>query len=244
MIGNKILYVSYSKYETKMLHIIFKKLLIRKGKLSMENVNSNVKMVSNEEWYEITKTMVLGLYHSSKYYTVQRFFTAEDCVSEMYIKLLEKHYFEKYNGKTEIHAYVKVAVVRQFIDWTRKYIKRQHESVDKENDEGLTLLSRLADDANNQAYDYEFSSLLNSTINAVSDETDSKVVGYSPVLNREVTLSNRNILFHLSQGMTEDEVNQMYVNPKNGKPISKSTFRRYLKQAREEGQLLWGYVNR
>lgn len=206
--------------------------------------NVNVNNITSEDWFEMTKMMVLGCYHSSKYYTVQRFFTAEDCVSEVYIKFLEKGYFDKYNGACEPHAYVKVAVVRWFIDATRKYVKRQSESLDKPNDEGLDLLSRLADDANSQAVDYEFSSLLNDALSAVSSETDSKVVGFSPVLNRNVAFTNQMILFHLAKGMTEDEVNQMYLNPKNNKPISKSTFRRYLKAAREEGLVCWNYLNR
>lgn len=186
--------------------------------------------ITVEEGYELTKTYVEYFWRVNKFYSLKNTHEIDDVVSELIIKFLSKGFFEKYNPEvTSKKYYVMVGVKTSMIDLLRKH--RDVYSIDKEDENGLTMMDRLASEENLEEI-ISGDDFCREIIESLPNETRSKVVGHSP-FQGEVKMTHRVIAEHLLAGYSIKEIASMFINPSNNKPVTSGSISKIVKEIRE-----------
>lgn len=207
----------------------------------LKNMEFNAEEISKEEGFLLTYQYVNYYYNTSKFARLRGGFQLEDLVSEIYAKFLAKGFFEKYDSTITSKKYhVMNSVNKSLIDISRKY--REQFSLDKENEEGSDFYSCTPSKENTEQ-DVIDNELVDTVLETLSNETNSKVLGFSPVLG-EMKMTERNILYHLVHGYRIGEIAEMFKNPKSGKPISSSSISRIAKEAQANAKINMSYILR
>ena len=133
-----------------------------------------------------------------------------------------------------------LSVKRSLIDISRKY--REQFSLDKEAEEGTDFYNIMPSNENIEI-NYLEDSLVNEILDSLSDETTSKVEGFSPILG-QIKMTERVIFFHILQGYKIGEIANFFKNPKSGKPISSSSISRIANEAKANAGINLKYINR
>lgn len=197
-------------------------------KIEMEIKNDGV--LTREEGFELTKFYVEYYWATGKFYSLKNQYELEDLVHEVYAKFLEKKLFEKYNSSITSKKYHVMNSVRtSLIDMLRKY--REHISLDKEDELGITLAERI-EDVEDVAANAIGSMGRDRIINSIPKETDSKLVGDSPLFGT-VNFSLHTIAVHLEQGYSVEDISKMFINPRSGKPVTKGRVQQMVQTLRE-----------
>lgn len=195
--------------------------------------------LSREEGWMLTYQYVNYYFNSSQFTRLRGGFQVEDLISEIYAKFLAKGFFEKYSSDvTSKKYYVMNSVYRSLIDISRKY--REQFSLDKESEEGTDFYNVTPSEENVET-DVVTSEITSAILESLSDETNSKVVGHSPLLG-EVKMTERVIFHHLMNGYRVGEIAEMFINPKNNKPVSSSSISRIVKEAKENAKINFSYI--
>lgn len=179
----------------------------------MENEN----VITREEGYDLTSQYVSYFWNTGKFYSLKNQYEVEDLVMEIYAKFLEKGFFEKYSKKVTSKKYfVMTAVKNSLIDMLRKY--REVVSLDKEDESGLTLADKI-ESIENLEDTVEGKVHRDSLFSYLPKETDSKLVGKSPVLGT-VNFSLWVIAYHLELGYSVKDISGMFFNKNSGKYVT------------------------
>lgn len=194
--------------------------------------------ISKEEGWFLTDFYVRSFWRAGKFYSLNRRFDVEDIISEIYVKFLDKNFFEKYNPKTTSKKYfVMVAVRNSMIDMLRKL--RETASLNAENEEGLTLMETMESDINvedeaifNSQREYSEKRRL-EILMQLPDETKSVLRGYSLLVGREIAPTYRMLALHLEAGYKVKDIAEMFINPKSGKPVTQGNISSHIKKMRE-----------
>lgn len=187
-------------------------------------------ILTDEEGYVLTKKYVNYFWNVKKFYSLERDFTSEDMVHHIYAKFLEKEYFSKYSRKVTTKKYfIMIAVKRAMIDELRK--QREQHSLDKENEDGLTMLDIMeSPDRPSEQVIGRISR--NYLLENLPGHTNSKVIGYSPLLG-ECNMSLRNIALHLEAGYKPVEIASFYINPTSGKHVTEGRIHQLINDIKE-----------
>lgn len=173
-----------------------------------------------------------------------------DLIDDLYKKFVEQNLFGKYNPEITSKKYhVMLSVKRSLIDKLRRH--RDEVSLDLpvgDDGEGVCVLdfipdvgaSKIGGKSGGVSYSQSvedqarYDELLQSLMNKVSGETESKLQGVSPLFGVTVNFSPRTILIHTVHGMSPAEIGGMFVNPRSGRPVSTSHVTQILNKVREE----------
>lgn len=200
-------------------------------------------IISNEEGFLLTYKYVSYFYNSKKFYSLNNSYDLEDLVQEIYCKFLAKNLFSKYNSSITSKKYhIMNSVKNSLIDMLRKY--RETVSLDKklQDDEDGSLYTVLSTNEDVEGSVIE-SNFISELLESLSDETNSKVIGYTPLMG-EVKMTERCIGMHLVNGYTVTEMSEWFINPNNKKPVSKSSISSIVKKVRENLSINLAYLNR
>lgn len=206
--------------------------------MTIESIRNDSEL-TEEEGYVLTRHYVNYFWRTNKFYSLKNEFTEEDMVQELFCKFLTKGLFKKFDKKTTSKKYfIMRSVQNSLIDFLRKY--RGTLSLDREVEEDVTygeLIEDMNVDVESEAIfsadsDYHENERLR-ILNALPDETTSKVVGYSELLERQVNLSYRMLAVHLEAGYTVTRLAKMYKNPTTGKSITAGNVSKHISNMRE-----------
>lgn len=194
-----------------------------------------------EEGYDLTDFYVRYYWATNKFYSLKNQFEVEDVVHDLYIKFIERNLFGKYNNKiTSKKYYVMNAVRNGMIDMLRKY--RETISLEQKlTEDGMCLMDVIPDETDTEhdvieridreaSYHAEKRQFI---LDSLPDTTDSKIVGFSPLMNCEVNISYRVLALHLEVGYTVKMLAEMYRNPKTGNPITQGNVSKHIANMRE-----------
>lgn len=189
------------------------------------------------EGHEITKFYVSYFYMNKLSYLRDARVDLEDLVSTVYVHFLEKDLFNKYDSRITSKKYFIMSAVKRFmIDLCRKH--KQAISLDDpigfdDEGNGLELGDVISNGEDNEQIimDRISTEEIYKMIDSLPAETNSKVVGKSPVRG-EIKMSLREIVYHLAEGFTIAEISEMYINPYNGETVSNSRIQSLAKEAR------------
>lgn len=178
--------------------------------------------ISAEEGFELVGRYV-------EYFWKERCFSArlkyeydmEDVVSEVYVKLLEKRYFEKWDKhKASKKYYVSLAVKRKLIDIWRGH--RERISLNEEDDEGISLLDKLKSDID--TVDEVVKSRLKDMLYQLpeSRQAGKVIMGSTPVLGK-CKLSMKSVAVHMAMGYNGREISEWFDSPYREGSVSPPT---------------------
>lgn len=186
--------------------------------------------MSEERGYELVRVYVEYYWRTGKFYSLKNENDMEDIIGDIYIKFLEKSYFKKYNSKvTSDKYYIMNGVRTSMIDMLRKY--RQKISLDAEDEDGITMMDRI--NSNEHVEENVIGdTACEEVLKFLSDETNSKVEGHSPLLG-DCKMTHRAIALHLAQGYSVKEIASFFINPNNHKPVSNGRVHQLIKEIRE-----------
>lgn len=191
----------------------------------------DTRVLTKEDMYQLTGLYVTKFYFDGSYPTLQRIYSTgelEDLIHEVYAKLLQLKLHEKFNPEvTSAKYHVYNAVRTKLIDILRKY--REHLSMDKENEQGSTFGDMI------ESHEYMEEQTVGSTVyqsilEILSDETNSKVVGVHPRTHKAIKFTQRQVAILLGEGYKIKDISAMYTNPDNGKSITSSSISRIKEQ--------------
>lgn len=181
--------------------------------------------VTFEEAYPLIEKYARYFYRSGKFYSLQWQFEEGDMVQEVSLKFLTNGYLGMYKEETTSLAYfIMTGVKHFFIDCLRK--QKDVVSLDKEDEEGMSLMDRIVAPGENLMDGVVYEELLEE----LPDETNSRIIITTPE-GGQATL--RNIARHLAMGYTQAELRKYMINPNNNKPISSGRLSQYVKEIRE-----------
>lgn len=204
--------------------------------------NYDPSTISREEGYELVKAYATYFFRN-KFTTLKDYYSVEDVVNEIYVKFLERKFFEKYNPSFTSKKYFVMTAVRNsisnMINHDIKRVTLNAVSTDTELAPDLYLEDIIEDkhDYNEDVdwnVDYEYHEKQRERIlKALPDFADTKIHGYSPLLKKDVVLSYRVLALHLESGYKPKDLCSIFLNPKNGKPISIGSMYRHITNLRE-----------
>lgn len=210
---------------------------MERTKFNVEGLDRDTPIDDMEGW-NLTNYYVRMFYKMGKFYSLNRRYDVEDLVSEIYVKFLNKGFFQKYNPKTTSKKYfVMVAVKNSLIDMLRKL--RETASLEAEIEEGLTLGDMMkADICVEDEAIFEAGKEMgewnrNAIIMQLPDDTRSILKGYSPLMGREVKLTYRVLAIHLEAGWSAKQISEIFINPNSGKPVTQGNISNHIARMRE-----------
>lgn len=201
------------------------------------------EILTAEEGYELVCFYTKYYWNTNRFFALKNCYELEDLISELFLKFLEKKFFEKYNSSITSKKYHVMNGVRtSLIDMSRKkssFVNNESSILDAENEEGLTMANLVLDETSDvereiiKRESFEKGVVIrNQIIESISDNTDSKLVGNSPIMG-EVKMTLRVIAIHLEQGYSPKQIAEMFVNPKSGKPVTTGRINQLIKSLRE-----------
>ena len=192
----------------------------------------NEEPMTEEEGYELTKYYVHYFWSVNKYYSLKNQYEEGDILSEVYLKFMRHSYFKKYDYRVTTKKYfIMRGVQTTIIDLLRKY--RETYSLDKENENGTTHMDILEDETISVEKKVEGEVRRKEILDKLPEKSDSKIKGYSTLLNKEVNISYRVLAQHLEAGYRPKDLAQMYKNPETGENVSEGTITSYIRKLRE-----------
>lgn len=200
------------------------------------NINTidNKTPFTEEEKYELISFYV-NYYYTQKYHSLREIYEVGDIISECYIKFMRHQLFEKYNSNVTSKKYlVARAVQTTMIDLLRKQRER-FVSLDMtigEDEDSATMMDMLASE---EVVDEQVVGEVrrNAILSQLPEDSRSKVVGFSPLHNKEVPISYRVLAELLEAGYKAKDIAMMFINPNNGQPVSVNTVNKYISELRE-----------
>lgn len=198
------------------------------------NAIDNKTPFTEEEGYELT-VFYVNYFLTQKYYSLRDNYERDDIVSECYIKFMKHNLFAKYDSKITSKKYLVMrAVQTTMIDLLRK----QRETMISlntsigEDEDSATMMDMLASDERTEE-EVIGEVRRNTILNQLPEDSRSKVKGFSPLHNKEVSISYRVLAELLEAGYKAKDIAQIFINPKNGASVSVSTVNKYIEELRE-----------
>lgn len=184
------------------------------------------RKVTFEEAYPIIEGYVQYFYRSGKFYSLRWHFEEEDMLQEVCTKFLQNGYLERYDENvTTLKYFLMTGVKFFFIDCLRK--QKQTISLDREFEEGLTMLDLLVDESSKDLDDMV---IYKEWLDRLPDDTNSKII-ITTEYGGKATL--RNIAMHLSLGYTQAELRKYMINPANNKPVTSGRLSQLVKEIKD-----------
>lgn len=190
-------------------------------------------ILTAEEGYELTRKYVSYFWRVGKYYSLKTEYEMEDVISIIYLKMLERDYFSRYDSSVTSKAYfMQRCVSTKMVDLLRKH--RDLKSLETPvNEDGMTLMDVLEDKSLAMESVCEGNLQRDKILEQLPTVSSSKIRGYCEVLGREVGVNYRDIAEMLEVGLKASDMAEFLKNPRSGMSISEGSVSKYIRDLRE-----------
>lgn len=193
----------------------------------------NDAVLTPEEGYELTKFYVRYFWRTNKFYSLKTEYEEDDVVSIIYLKMLEKDYFSKFDSNvTSKKYYMQRCVQTKMIDLLRRH--REAKSLETPvGNEGLVLSDVIPENCETMDVRVEGRVARDRIINQFPKVSLSKIKGYCPQLGRVVGVNYYDLANMVEIGLRPKDMSQFLINPSTGRQVSEGSISKYIRSMRE-----------
>lgn len=206
----------------------------RKLSKAILNNTYNKDILTDEEAYALIYNSVDILYSKKTFYSLNEVYTREDLASEIFMTLLNRNAFKKFNSaKASKKSYISTATRNAMIDMVRT--QKQNYSFDYCISDGddATTLADVTPDTRDLYEELISNDTVMQLIDSLPDTCNDMMYGKSPFIGT-CKLTGRTVALHQFLGWKDKDIADMFISDIYNERVVRSRIRELKKANQEE----------